>query len=76
MNDMICSVSIVLGIGIFRGLSKHLKTGHGAALSAIGGAILIAVILKNVVGLTNWGDAKFHQLPSVGGAVSSLGRGW
>lgn len=67
-----------LGNGIVRAMREHHKKGTGAALSAIAGGVLIAVVIAHIVGLYNRGNEEFENFQGGGhgGQLPSNSRGW
>ena len=66
--------TVFLGGGIISGMRKHWKMGVGSALSAIGGSVVLAVVVAHIVGLYQRGNQEFEKLP--GGVGNSQTRGW
>lgn len=66
-----------LGSGVARGMREHWKRGTGAAASALGGGIVLAVVVAHIVGIYQRGNQEFEQLPGgVGKPGISVNRGW
>jgi len=65
-----------LGGGVIRGMKHHWKFGTGAAMSAIGGGIAVAVVVAHIVGIYQRGNQEFDKkFPTVGHS-HYVDRGW
>nr|VTP03859.1 hypothetical protein BIN_B_05281 [Mycobacterium riyadhense] len=66
-----------LGSGVARGMKEHWKRGTGAAVSALAGGVVLAVVVAHIVGIYQRGNQEFEQLPGgVGKPGISGNRGW
>lgn len=64
-----------LGNGVIRGMRDHHQRGTGAAMSALGGGVALAVVVAHIVGIYQRGNQEFDNLPGSPGN-SSVSRGW
>lgn len=73
---------ILVGIWILGGAAlragKHFWRRPGRAFASVGLGIVLAVILAHEVGIFNWGNEKFKELPGhIGGySTVSYDRSW
>lgn len=63
-----------MGSGVAKGMKDHWRGGTGAAMSAIAGGILLAVVVGHIVGITQRANQEFEKLP--GGVGHSGTRSW
>jgi hypothetical protein len=65
-----------LGSGVVRAMRAHHKQGTGAAISAIGGGIALAVVVMHIIGIYQRGNQEFEHLPGGVGSSNVSNRGW
>jgi hypothetical protein len=65
-----------LGSGVWNGMRDHRKHGTGAAMSAIGGGVALAVVVAHIVGIYQRGNQEFEHLPGGVGSSNVSNRGW
>lgn len=69
-----------LAVGIVKGMRDHWKKGEGAALKAIAGGVLIAVVIAHIVGIRDRVNRDVEQAPGgfFNGGNSQVvnNRGW
>jgi len=65
-----------LGSGVINGMRDHHKRGTGAAMSAIGGGVALAVVVAHIVGIYQRGNQEFEHLPGGVGSSNVSNRGW
>lgn len=65
-----------LGSGVINAMRDHHKRGTGAAMSAIGGGIALAVVVAHIVGIYQRGNQEFEHLPGGVGSSNVSNRGW
>ena len=65
-----------LGSGVWNGMRDHSKRGTGAAMSAIGGGVALAVVVAHIVGITQRANQEFERLPGGVGSSNVSNRGW
>lgn len=69
-----------LGAGILKGMKDHWKKGEGAALKAIGGGVLIAIVIAHIVSIRDRANRDLEQAPGgyFGGTNTHVvnNRGW
>lgn len=65
-----------LGSGVWKGMRDHHKHGTGAAMSAIGGGVALAIVVAHIVGIYQRGNQEFERLPGGVGSSNVSPRGW
>ena len=65
-----------LGSGVINAMRDHHKRGTGAAMSAIGGGVALAVVVAHIVGIYQRGNQEFEHLPGGVGSSNVSNRGW
>lgn len=65
-----------LGSGVVRAMREHHKRGTGAAMSAIGGGVALAVVVMHIIGIYQRGNQEFEHLPGGVGSSNVSNRGW
>jgi hypothetical protein len=65
-----------LGSGVWKGMRDHHKQGTGAAMSAIGGGVALAIVVAHIVGIYQRGNQEFEHLPGGVGSSNVSNRGW
>ena len=65
-----------LGSGVVNAMRDHHKRGTGAAMSAIGGGVALAVVVAHIVGIYQRGNQEFEHLPGGVGSSNVSNRGW
>lgn len=69
-----------LAAGIIKGAKEHWKKGEGAALKAIGGGVLIAIVIAHIVAIRDRANRDLEQAPGgyFGGTNTHVvnNRGW
>jgi hypothetical protein len=65
-----------LGSGVVNAMRDHHKRGTGAAMSAIGGGVALAVVVAHIVGIYQRGNQEFEHLPGGPGSSNVSNRGW
>lgn len=65
-----------LGSGVVKGMRDHHQRGTGAAMSAIGGGVALAIVVAHIVGIYQRGNQEFEHLPGGVGSSNVSNRGW